>query len=818
METKINSSSGRRAKKTETNRNAVWAENSENNADNAEAVPDITGALLENSFVAGQRLDISSGEADIYECTSSSGERLILKYYRRTDAIKESVLDKLREMKSPYVPPVYAAGVYQGHQYVIMPRYQKRSLADELAAGKRFTFKELKTRIIPSVNEALKVIHEAGIIHKDLKPANLIPDDDGQRIVVIDFGISSYADKGTLVKTSTGMTPVYAAPEALHGLYHRASDYYSLGITVFELFTGYTPFQMSGVSDEELVQMASVNKISFPENFPEKLQNLVLGLTYKDISSRNEQDNPNRRWGYDEVRRWLNGEDVPVPGKGTSSGAGSASSPFPPYKFNDKTYTAEIKLLRAMLEHPEEGIKDLGRGFISRHYGLYDKGKAAIVRLKEKEMEHSPGREYGVFCSLMYHLNPSVNELYAGGRAYQSMEDLAKALLKAVNQANGSRLMRHAVSLLRSEFLLDYYARQIVENKTYEEILSRIKEHMQRRSFSETELACLLGWSFSQERSFRAGNIVFQNPDDFREKMRQMLKRNPKEYQNYIFSAREELLFVRDFIPDPNARFYIEEALKARADIRKTGSGESESQGSDAKGKRGPGILQGLAEFARGFGHFITDLRSWIIDVLRRAANYAGFLLNWYPGVFWCALAAIVFAIAGVFWKLLSAGSSPDTPEIIEPAPEQYLSRGFVLEQQNEKALALEYFEKACQGDIAKGCTKAAWHYQYGIGIPEADYSRAREFYETSCNLNDGMGCSGLGWLFQQGQGGGSDYDKAREYYQKGCQLDNGSGCTGLGNLYRYGLGVSKDPAGSRNYFEKACQLGHHKGCAAIQE
>ena len=818
METKINSSSGRRAKKTKTNRNAVWAENSENNADNAEAVPDITGALLENSFVAGQRLDISSGEADIYECTSSSGERLILKYYRRTAAIKDSVLEKLREMKSPYVPPVYAAGVHQGHQYVIMPRYQKRSLADELEAGKHFTLRDLKTRIIPSVNEALRVIHAAGIIHKDLKPANLIPDDDGRRIVVIDFGSSSYAGKNSIVLTQPGMTPGYAAPEVRQGLFLRETDYYALGITVFELFTGHTPFQNPGLSPEDLARLATVNKISFPENFPGELQDLVLGLTYKDISSRHEPDNPNRRWGYDEVRRWLNGEDVPVPGEGTSSGAGSASSPFPPYKFNGKTYTAEIKLLRAMLEHPEEGIKDLGRGFISRHYGLYDKGKAAIVRLKEKEMEQSPGREYGVFCSLMYHLDPSVNELYAGGRAYQSMEDLAKALLKAVNQANGSRLMRHAVSLLRSEFLLDYYARQIVENKTYEEILTRIKEHMQRRSFSETELACLLGWSFSQERSFRAGNIVFQNPDDFREKMKRMLKRNPKEYQNYIFSAREELLFVRDFIPDPNARFYIEEALKARADIRKTGSGESESQGSDAEENRGPGILQGLAEFARGFGHFITDLRSWIIDVLRRAANYADFLLNWYPGVFWCALAAIVFAIAGVFWKLLSAGSSPDTPEIIEPAPEQYLSRGFVLEQQNEKALALEYFEKACQGDIAKGCTKAGWHYQYGIGIPEADYSRAREFYETSCNLNDGMGCSGLGWLFQQGQGGSSDYDKAREYYQKGCQLDNGSGCTGLGNLYRYGLGVSKDPAGSRNYFEKACQLGHHKGCAAIQE
>ena len=44
-----------------------------------------------------------------------------------------------------------------------------------------------------------------------------------------------------------------------------------------------------------------------------------LRLTYKDISHRNEKDNPNRRWGYDEVKRWLNGEDVPVPGEITGT-------------------------------------------------------------------------------------------------------------------------------------------------------------------------------------------------------------------------------------------------------------------------------------------------------------------------------------------------------------------------------------------------------------------------------------------------------------------------------------------------------------------
>ncbi len=380
-----------------------------------ETAPDIAGALLPDGFRVIKRLDFRSGEADIYECSRNPREKLLLKYYRRTNAVKESVLRKLRDIKSPFVAPVCGAGVYEGHQYVIMPWYRKRSLADELAAGNTFYFGDLKSRIIPSVNEALRVIHAAGIIHKDLKPANLIPDDSGQRILVIDFGISSDTDGRTLVRTGTGMTPLYAAPEAVQGIYHRESDYYSLGITVFELFTGFTPFQNAGLSPEESARLAAVNKISFPDNFPGELRDLVLGLTYRDISGRNDLNNPNRRWGCPEVSAWLKGEKQPVPGEYAPKTAPDLAG-FPPYLFNGRKYTASGSFVRALLADPEQGIRELGRGIISHHYSLYDEAKAALARRAEADLENSAGREYGIFCSLMYRLDPSVTELYAAGR------------------------------------------------------------------------------------------------------------------------------------------------------------------------------------------------------------------------------------------------------------------------------------------------------------------------------------------------------------------------------------------------------------------
>lgn len=278
-------------------------------------VPDITGQYIENFYVE-KRMEILPGEADIYLCSGTekhAGKKFILKYYRRENAVRPEVIAKLRSISSPYVAPVSGFGEFQGHQYTIRPYYEFPALSEVLSAEIRFSENELKTYIIPSAIEGLKVIHDAGIILRNLKPSNLIPDDKGKHVVLIDFDISANSDSATFVMPQSGMTPFYAAPEAIQGIYHRETDYYALGITIFKLFTGYTPFQNPDMSRKDAVMLAVISKIEFPDNFPKNLRKLVLGLTYKDISHRNEKDNSNRRWGYDEVKRWLNGENVPVP-------------------------------------------------------------------------------------------------------------------------------------------------------------------------------------------------------------------------------------------------------------------------------------------------------------------------------------------------------------------------------------------------------------------------------------------------------------------------------------------------------------------------
>ena len=546
-ETKINSSLSSKFKKTQVN--------------SIQKLPDITGHTL-GEFYANSKLDIVSGEADIYLCTGTenlSGKKFLLKYYRRENAVKPDVLEKLKGVSSPFVAPVEGFGEYLGHQYMIRPYYEMSALSELLAEGTRFSEEELTTLIIPSIIEGLKVLHNAGILHKDLKPANLIPDDSGEHIVIINFDISSDAGKNTFVVTQTGTTPFYAAPEAMQGIFHEETDYYAVGITIFELFTGFTPFQNPEITSEEAARLASVSKIEFPESFPEGLKKLVLGLTYKDISHRNEKDNPNRRWGYDEVRRWLNGKDVPVPGESDVS----EQKPKFPNSFDSVKHQALESLVKAMLKDPSAGIRDMERGILTHIFSLFAPDLEKICREAKDNLQKNTDTtaSYQVFYRLMYRLSPGLKTIFCGGREFCNLKELGEAAIAAASSKNTGFVSEFR--LLLSSFL-DFYARAIVKSGADSVLLQKVALQISRQQCSDMQVAWIFGYAFSDKRNIMVGDKFFNDPAELLGYLKNLENEQGfSDYIKYIEEHREDLKFFATAIPEAKSREDLKLVLEA---------------------------------------------------------------------------------------------------------------------------------------------------------------------------------------------------------------------------------------------------------------
>jgi serum/glucocorticoid-regulated kinase 2 len=136
---------------------------------------------------------------------------------------------------------------------------------------------------------ALSHVQELGYAYRDLKPENVMLDEDGH-CKLVDFGFSTRPDANGIVRTMCG-TPCYLSPEQLNGKftngYSKIVDWWSLGILIFELMTGLTPFcSSSSETAYEIYLKIMKVKISFPRSFDADSKDLVQSLCHADVEQR----------------------------------------------------------------------------------------------------------------------------------------------------------------------------------------------------------------------------------------------------------------------------------------------------------------------------------------------------------------------------------------------------------------------------------------------------------------------------------------------------------------------------------------------------
>ena len=234
----------------------------------AEAAPALApagiAALLTGTdaeIIPGYTLRLRIGESEkaiVYLASSRAlGHNVALKVSKtlRDEAAGRQFLEReytaILSVRSPRVVEIYDYGVHGGFEYLAMEYLPRGDLKARIQRG---VSEQEALHYVSEIAAALEVVHAAGLVHRDLKPPNvMLRENDG--VALIDFGLARSLDGGTL-STRSGVllgSPYYMSPEqALGESLDARSDFYSLGVIFYELLTGHKPY--AGTTAMEVLQ------------------------------------------------------------------------------------------------------------------------------------------------------------------------------------------------------------------------------------------------------------------------------------------------------------------------------------------------------------------------------------------------------------------------------------------------------------------------------------------------------------------------------------------------------------------------------------
>jgi len=162
------------------------------------------------------------------------------------DAAKKSLIEEatmVAELHHPSIVDIHAVEQDERGLYLVFERLEGRTLDELITEQKILPLSEIK-RVLGPVCAALAYAHGRGVVHRDLKPGNVMLTKDGG-VKVLDFGISRHAALGGKAATTTQTvvgTPHYMAPEQEYGVIRRENDVFALGAVLYEMITGVRPY------------------------------------------------------------------------------------------------------------------------------------------------------------------------------------------------------------------------------------------------------------------------------------------------------------------------------------------------------------------------------------------------------------------------------------------------------------------------------------------------------------------------------------------------------------------------------------------------
>lgn len=250
-------------------------------------------------MIIGERYEIvgkigTGGMADVYKGKDHKLNRYVAikvlkpEFREDTKFIKkfQTEAQSAAGLTHPNVVNVFDVGNDEGIYYIVMELIEGITLKEYISKKGKLSIKEA-TSIAIQVSMGLEAAHSHGIVHRDVKPQNIIISTDG-KVKVTDFGIARAASSNTISSNVMGSVH-YSSPEQVRGGYSdEKSDIYSLGITLYEMVTGVVPFDGDttvAIAIKHL-QEEMIPPSTYTPELPYSLERIIEKCTQKSVDRR----------------------------------------------------------------------------------------------------------------------------------------------------------------------------------------------------------------------------------------------------------------------------------------------------------------------------------------------------------------------------------------------------------------------------------------------------------------------------------------------------------------------------------------------------